>query len=181
MPARHKMAYPAFHIGPISLGGTKSKSVLQNLLLVWIYFKKKHFPYLFQKAKQKTVEMSGASNVEQMLAENAEQEESVSHMFKNEIMDKATKLKNGGGWVVKDIVSAKAAEFAITSNHPNIIIFIRHDDGKSTLKPSMLSSILANATQKTRVYLHCFDSFFEGGEKGEDWREFLFVCLNNDK
>ena len=124
-----------------------------------------------------------------MLAENAEQEEVgrilvdfASQKWWDEIvMDKATKLKDGEEWFVKDSVDAKAAEFAITSKHPNCITFIRQDEGTSTLKPSMVSSILANATKRTTVYLHCLDSFFEGGEKSQVWREFLSVCLNNDK
>ena len=123
-----------------------------------------------------------------MLAENAEQEEIgrmlvefVTQKWWDEMFDKATKLEDGGNWYVKDSVDAKAAEFAITSKHPNNITFIRQDEGKVTLKPSMLSSILANATKGTTVGLHCLDSFLEGGEKSQDWREFLSVYLNNDK
>ena len=124
-----------------------------------------------------------------MLAENVEQEEVgrilvdfASQKWWDEIvMDKATKLKKSGYWVVKDSVDAKAAEFAITSKHPNRITFIRQNEGPSTLKPSMVSSILANATESTKVSLRCLDSFFEGGEKSQVWREFLSVCLNNDK
>ena len=124
-----------------------------------------------------------------MLAENAEQEDVgrilvdfASQKWWDEIvMDKATKLKDGEEWVVKDSIGAKASEFAITSKHPSVIKFIRQDEGTSTLKPSMVSSILANATKRTTVHLYCLDSFFEGGEKSQDWREFLSVCLNNDK
>ena len=135
-----------------------------------------------------------------MLAENAEQEEIarmlvdfISHQTVKETIIKAIQLSNGGNWVVKDSIGAKAAEFAITSKNPERITFIRdeededeededeEDEGTSTLKPSMVSSILANATKRTTVHLYCLDSFFEGGEKSQDWREFLSVCLNNDK
>ena len=124
-----------------------------------------------------------------MLAENAEQEDVgrilvdfASQKWWDEIvMDKATKLKDDENWYVKDSVGAKAAEFAITSKHPIFITFIRQDEDTSTLKPSMVSSILANDTKGTAVRLRCLDSFFEGGEKSQDWRKFLFVCLNNDK
>ena len=116
-----------------------------------------------------------------MLEENAEEKEIVSQRTWDEMMDQATKLKTNGGWVVKDSVGAKAAEFAITTKHPYTITFIRQEGGTSTLKPSMVSSILANATKRTTVDLNCLDSFFRGGEKSHDWREILSVCLNNDK
>ena len=119
--------------------------------------------------------------MEQMLAENPEQKEIVYKMLWEEMTVKISKLKDGGNWVVKDSVGAKAAEFAITSKHPYYITFIRQDEGSSTLKPSMVSSILANATEMIRVKLFCLESFFEGGEKSQDWREFLSVFLNNDK
>ena len=119
--------------------------------------------------------------MKQMLAENADRKEIVSQMFWDEMIHKTIKLRDGGFWDVKDSVDAIAAAVAITRKHPSSIKFIRQDEGTSTLKPSMVSSILANATKMTAVRLHCLDSFFEGGEKSQDWREFLSVCLNNDK
>ena len=142
----------------------------------------------FQKAKQKTAELSVASFLEQMLAENAEEEEIniilvgfVSQKGLDKNIINATKLKDGEVWYVKDIADAMAAIIAITSKHPKKITFIRQDEGKSTLKPSMLSAILSNATKRTTVDLKCLDSFFKGGEESQEWKELLSVCLNNEK
>ena len=132
---------------------------------------------LFQGAKQETAELSVFSFLQQMLVENAEQE--VTLLVK--LMDKTTQFSNGGDWVVRDNLNAIAAAVAIASKHPDYIKFIRQDEGKSTLKPSMLSSILNNATKRTTVFLYCLDSFFGGEEKSQDWRELVSVCLNNDK
>ena len=147
----------------------------------------------FQKAKQKTAELSVVSFMEQMLAENAEQEEIERVMVKfvsqkwimnkttQLIMNKTTQLKDREVWYVKDIADAMAAIIAITSKHPKEIRFIMQDEGKSTLKPSMLSAILSNATKRTTVSLNCLDSFFKGGEESQEWKELLSVCLNNEK
>ena len=142
----------------------------------------------FQKTKQKTAKLSVASFLEQMLSENAEQEEInrilvgfVSQKWWNEMISKASKLTDGEEWFVKDTFDAKAAEVAITSKHPKLIRFTMQDEGKSTLKPSMLSAILSNATKRTTVDLVCLDSFFKGGEESQEWKELLSVCLNNEK
>ena len=155
----------AFHLLPSNF-----KLIVRNVLFV-----------SFQKAKQKTAELSVASFLEQMLSENAEQEKAILQKWWDKIMDKTKMLSDGEEWFVKDIVDAKAAEVAITSKHPEIIRFIMQDEGKSTLKPSMLCSILSNATEKTTVNLVCLDSFFKGGEESQEWKELLSVCLNNEE
>ena len=116
-----------------------------------------------------------------MLEENAEQVEILSQKLLDKIIDKTAQFSDGGYWDVKDIVDAIAAAVAIASKHPNSIRFIMQDEGKSILKPSMVSSILANATKMIEVSIFCLDSFFKGEEKSQDWRELLSVCLNNDK
>ena len=175
-------------IDTISLGGRKSNSVIHLLPSNFKLIVRNVLSVSFQKAKQKTAELSVVSFMEQMLAENAEQEEIeqvmvkfVSQKWWVKIMDKTKKLSDGEEWFVKDNVDAKAAEVAITSKHPKMIRFIRQDEGKSTLKPSMLSAILSNGTKKTTVSLMCLDSFFKGGEESQEWKELLSVCLNNEK
>ena len=135
----------------------------------------------FQKAKQKTAELSVVSFLEQMLSENAEQEKAILQKWWDKIMDKTKELSDGGEWFVMDTIDAIAAIIAITSKHPKEITFIMEDEGKSTLKPSMLSAILSNVTKKTTVDLFCFKSFFKGGEESQEWKELLSVCLNNEK
>ena len=122
-----------------------------------------------------------------MLAQNIEQEEIgrmlvefASKKRLDEILDKTKKFRKSEEWLVKDGVDAKAAEFAITSKHPNSVIFISQDESKSTLKPSMLLPLLANAAKWT-VSLFCLNSFFKGGEKSQEWKGLLSVCLNNEK
>ena len=128
-----------------------------------------------------------------MLAEKSEQEEIerltvkfvsqkwIMNKTTQLIMNKTTQLRDDEVWYVKDIADAMAAIIAITSKHPKDITFIMHDEGKSTLKPSMLSAILSNATKRTTVDLNCLDSFFKGGEESQEWKELLSVCLNNEK
>ena len=123
-----------------------------------------------------------------MLAQNIEQEEIgrmlvefASKKRLDEVLDKTKKFRKSEEWLVKDGVDAKAAEFAITSKHPNSVIFISQDESKSTLKPSMLLPFLANAAKWTTVSLFCLNSFFIGGEKSQEWKGLLSVCLNNEK
>ena len=156
--------------------------VSNNKFLVWIILSleltlKNFLCVLFQGAKQETADLSVFSFLHQMLAENAEQE--VTLLVK--LMDKTAQFSNGGYWVVKDSLDAIAAAVAFASKRPEYIKFIRQDEGKSILKPLMISSILNNATKRTTVRLLCLDSFFGGEEKSQDWRELLSVCLNNDK
>ena len=125
--------------------------------------------------------LSVASFLEEVLAENAEQEKVLSQKWWDKIMDKTKELSDGGEWFVMDTIDAIAAIIAITSKHPKEITFIRQNEGKSTLKPSMLSAILSNATKRTTVDLNCLDSFFKGGEESQEWKELLSVCLNNEK
>ena len=133
---------------------------------------------LFQESKQESAELSLVSFLEKMLAENAEQ---VVTWLDKILMDKTAQFSTSAYWDVKDSLDAIAAAVAIASKHPDYITFIRQDEGKSILKPSMLSSILNNATKRTTVRLLCLDSFFGGEEKSQDCRELLAVCLNNDE
>ena len=180
-------------IDTISLGGRKSNSVIHLLPSNFKLIVRNGLSVSFQKAKQKTAVLSVASFMEQMLAENTEQEEIERVMVKfvsqkwimnkttQLIMNKTTQLKDGEVWYVKDIADAMAAIIAITSKHPIYITFIMQDEGKSTLKPSMLSAILSNVTKRPTVSLMCLDSFFKGGEESQEWKELLSVCLNNEK
>ena len=177
----------------ISLGDRKSNSVFHLLSSNFKSIVRNGLSVSFQKAKQKTAVLSVASFLEQMLAEDAEQEEIsrilvgfvsqkwIMNKTTQLIMNKTTQLRDGEVWYVKDIADAMAAIIAITSKHPKKITFIMQDEGKSTLNPSMLCSILANATKRTTVSLNCLDSFFKGGEESQEWKELLSVCLNNEK
>ena len=133
---------------------------------------------LFQDAKQNSTELSIVSFSEQLLAENAELEEILSQKIWDKIMNKTSQFQKNRYWIVKNSTDARAALFAITRNNPNTITFVRQDEGKSTLKSLMLSSILNSATIKTTVGLRCLHSFFEG-EKSQAWKEFLSICLEN--
>ena len=166
-------------IDTISLGGRNS--VFHLLLTNFELIAKNVLSVPFQNAKQKTTVLSVDSFLEELVAENAQQEKVLSQKWWDKIMDKTKELSDGGEWFVMDIADAMATIIAITSKHPNDITFIMQDEGKSTLKPSMLSSILANATKRPKVSLQCLDSFFKGGEESQEWKELLSLCLNNEK
>ena len=135
--------------------------------------------YMFwelQMNKPETEELSSDAFMDKFIAECATQD-----WLKEKLIYKFNSLSAGSNWTVRNNADAVAACIAIATKQPYGIKIICNDERKTKLCPQLVSAIFDNAKEKTTVWLNCLDSFFGEGQKSQNCKELLTVCLTSQK